>query len=212
VVRALTAGRADVAVTAVDIDAARLEHLASVAGPLAASKGLAFESLNSNASEPRGGFTRVGVMVPSPALAAAAIEMAADGAIVDFFAGFAIGTTAPIDVDLLLQKRVYVLGTSGSMISDMKAVLGRLQAGQLDTNISVYAVSGMAGVADALESVRARTSGGKIVIYPQLPDVGLVTLSQLEARYPSVADKLAAGMWTRAAEDELLGLAGGAVA
>jgi hypothetical protein len=151
-------------------------------------------------------------MVPSPALAAAAIEMAADGAIVDFFAGFAIGTTAPIDVNLLLQKRVYVLGTSGSMISDMKAVLGRLQAGQLDTNISVYAVSGMAGVADALESVRARTSGGKIVIYPQLPDVGLVTLSQLEARYPSVADKLAAGMWTRAAEDELLGLAGGAVA
>ncbi len=167
VIRALTSGGADVAVTAIDIDQARLAHLASVAGPLAESRGLTFESVDSTQSESRGGFTRIGVMVPSPALAASAIELAADGAIVDFFAGFAIGTTAPLDVDEMLRKRVYILGTSGSMISDMKAVLGRLEDGVVDTNISVYAVSGMAGVADALESVRARTSGGKIVIYPQ---------------------------------------------
>lgn len=211
VVRALTAGRADVAVTALDIDEARLAHLASVAGPLADSNGLAFESLNSAESQPEGGFTRVGVMVPSPALAASAIDLTADGAIVDFFAGFAIGTTAPLDVDEMLRKRVYILGTSGSMISDMKAVLGRLEAGELDTNISVYAVSGMAGVADALESVRARTSGGKIVIYPQLADLGLVPLSELETRHADVAAKLEGGLWTRAAEEALLA-EGGAVA
>ena len=90
------------------------------------------------------------------------------------------------------------------MISDMKAVLARLEAGALDTNISVYAVSGMQGVADALEAVRARTSGGKIVIYPQLTELGLVTLAEMEAELPDVAAALDEGRWTKAAERALL--------
>jgi hypothetical protein len=211
VIRALTSGRSDLSVTAIDIDEARLAHLASVAGPLAESNGVAFESLNSKDSQPQGGFTRVGVMVPSPALAAEAVELAGDGAIMDLFAGFAIGTRAPLDLDEMLRKRVYVLGTSGSMISDMKAVLAKLEAGTLDTNISVDAVSGMAGVADALAAVKARTSGGKIVIYPMLPALGMLRLPEIEAQFPTVAAKLDAGRWTRAAEDELLAVAGDAV-
>ena len=86
-------------------------------------------------------------------------------------AGFAVGTTAPLDLDAMLRKHIYILGTSGSMISDMKAVLGRLEAGTLDTNISVYAVSGMQGVDDALGAVMARTSGGKIVIAKVQPQI-----------------------------------------
>ena len=208
VVRALTAGLDGVAVTAIDIDEARLAHLASVAGPLAESRGLAFESLDSKDSQPVGGFTRIGVMVPSPALTAGAVELAGDGAIMDIFAGFAIGTTAPLDLDAMITKRIYVLGTSGSMISDMKAVLTRLEAGALDTNISVYAVSGMQGVADALEAVRARTSGGKIVIYPQLTQLGMITLADLQAELPDVAAALDEGRWTKAAEGALLAATG----
>ena len=112
----------------------------------------------------------------------------------------------------MLEKHVYILGTSGSMISDMKAVLARLEAGTLDTNISVYAISGMQGVADALESVRARTSGGKIVIYPQLTQLGMVTLADMAAEMPDVAAALDQGRWTKAAEEVLLATAGGAVA
>lgn len=204
VVRALTLGIEGVSVTAVDIDQARLEHLASVAAPLAVANGLAFEALDSSERQPSAGFTRVGVMVPSPALAANAIELAGDGAIVDFFAGFAVGTTAPLDVDAMIARHIYILGTSGSMISDMKAVLARLEAGTLDTNISVYAVSGMQGVADALEAVKARTSGGKIVIYPQLTELGMVTLAEMEQRMPDVAAALDEGRWTKAAEEALL--------
>lgn len=212
VVRALTAGLDGISVTAIDIDEARLAHLASVAEPLAKANGLGFSSIDSKSQEPQPGFTRIGVMVPSPALTGSAADLAGDGAIMDIFAGFAIGTTAPIDMDAMLRKHVYMLGTSGSMISDMKAVLGRLESGTLDTNISVYAVSGMEGVADALESVRARTSGGKIVIYPQLTTLGLVTLAEMAEHYPSVAGKLDAGLWNRTAEEELLAVAGGAVA
>ncbi|MEA2026940.1 MAG: alcohol dehydrogenase catalytic domain-containing protein, partial [Chloroflexota bacterium] len=209
VIRALTAGLDGVAVTAIDIDEARLAHLTSVAAPLAESKGLAFESLDSKDSQPQPGFTRIGVMVPSPALTAGAVELAGEGAIMDIFAGFAIGTTAPLDIDQVLRKQVYMLGTSGSMISDMKAVLGRLESGALDTNISVYAVSGMQGVADALEAVRARTSGGKIVIYPQLTGMGMITLSDMAEVYPTVAAAFDEGRWTRAAEEALLAAAGG---
>ncbi len=216
VIRALTSGVNGVAVTAVDIDEARLAHLAEVAAPLAASQGLVFESLDSSDAQPAGGFTRIACMVPVPAIAASTVGLAGEGAIIDFFAGFAVGTTAPLDLDEMLRKHVYILGTSGSMISDMKAVLARLEAGTLDTNISVYAVSGMQGVADALEAVKARTSGGKIVIYPQLTQLGLVRLTDLAEAYPTVAAALDDGRWTRAAEEALIAAAaaeaGGAVA
>ncbi len=212
VIRALAAGVEGVSVTAVDIDKARLAHLASVAGPMAEERGLHFESRDSADTQPSGGFTRIGCMVPVPAIAAGTVEMAGEGAIIDFFAGFAIGTTAPLDLDEMLRKHVYILGTSGSMISDMKAVLGRLEEGALDTNISVYAVSGMQGAADALEAVRARTSGGKIVIYPQLTQLGLVTLAEMPERFPTVAAALDDGRWTRAAEETLIAAATAAVA
>jgi hypothetical protein len=147
-------------------------------------------------------------MVPSPALAAEAVRLAGPDAIVDLFAGFAVGTRAPLDLDELVRKGVYLIGTSGSMISDMQAVLGKLEAGLLDTNISVDAVSGMEGVADALAAVQARTSGGKIVIYPQLSGVGMIRLPELAQRFPPVAAALEQGRWTRAAEQALLAVAG----
>jgi hypothetical protein len=100
-----------------------------------------------------------------------------------------------------------MIGTSGSVISDMQAVLAKLEAGALDTNISVDAVAGMAGVADALAAVQARTSGGKIVIYPALGSVGMIRLPDLAAAYPEVAAALDEGRWTRAAEERLLAAA-----
>jgi hypothetical protein len=212
VIRALTAGQPGVSVAAVDIDEERLAHLASVAAPLAEARGLAFTATDSTSREPAGGYTRIACLVPVPALAAGTVDLAAEGAIIDFFAGFAIGTTAPLDLDRMFAKRIYIVGTSGSMISDMKAVLRRLEEGKLDTNISVYAVSGMQGVADALEAVRARTSGGKIVIYPQLTQMGMVTLADLPTELPEVAAALDDGRWTKAAEEVLLQTAGGAVA
>jgi threonine dehydrogenase-like Zn-dependent dehydrogenase len=208
VIRALASGRPGLDVTAVDIDEARLAHLAEVAAPLAEARSVAFRSVDSRQATLEPGFTRIGVMVPSPALAAEAVRLAGDDAIVDLFAGFAIGTRAPIDVDELVRKRVYLIGTSGSMIPDMKAVLAKLEAGVLDTNISVDAVSGMEGVADALAAVQARTSGGKIVIYPMLSGVGMLKLPELEERFPGVAAALDQGRWTRAAEEALLAAAG----
>ncbi len=205
VIRALTIGQPDVSVDAIDIDDARLAHLAEVAAPLAAASGLKAAFLNSRTSPPAaGGYDYVGVMVPAPALVLEALAAAAPGAIVNLFAGFAVGTLASVDLGDLLGRKIFVFGTSGSVIRDMEAVLARLEAGRLDTNVSVDAVSGMEGVRDALAAVEARSSGGKIVVYPQLHDLGMVRLGQLSDRLPQVAAKLRDGRWTREAEEALL--------
>jgi hypothetical protein len=65
----------------------------------------------------------------------------------------------------------------------------------------------MEGIHDALAAVEARTSGGKIVVYPQLHETGLVRISEMRERFPAVADALSDGRWTREAEQVLLGTA-----
>jgi threonine dehydrogenase-like Zn-dependent dehydrogenase len=210
VVRALTMGIPDVRVDAIDIDDARLAHLAELAGPLADEAGLAARFVNSRTNPAAiGAYDYIGVMVPAPPLVLQAIAMAAPSARVNLFAGFPMGTLASIDLGDLLARGIFLFGTSGSVISDMEAVLARLEAGRLDTNVSLDAISGMDGVADALAAIEARSSGGKIVVYPQLHDLGLIRLSELPTRFPKVAARLADGRWTREAEEELLAEAGG---
>ncbi|HEX7398912.1 MAG TPA: alcohol dehydrogenase catalytic domain-containing protein [Candidatus Limnocylindrales bacterium] len=210
VVRTASSALPGLSLTAVDIDDARLAHLADVAGPLAASRGIPAAFLNSRTTQLDGGFSYVAVMVPAPPLVAQAVELAAAGARINVFAGFAAGTRAAIDLDAVVAKGMYLFGTSGSQIPDMQAVLAKLERGDLDTNISVDAITGMEGVTDALAAVEARTSGGKIVVYPALHDLGMVRLSELPARFPRVAAGLVEGRWTRAAEDALLATAGDA--
>jgi hypothetical protein len=172
-------------------------------------RGVGLETVDSNHADPGLGFSHVGVMVPIPAIVTAAIASAADGALVDLFAGFAVGTRVPVDVDALLAKRVFLFGTSGSIIPDMQTVVQRLESGQLDSDISVYAVSGLEGVIEALEAVKARTTSGKIVIYPQLTTMGLIPLSEMAEHFPDVAETMENRRWGRAAEEALLAAVGG---
>lgn len=210
VVRTATSALPGLSLAAVDIDDARLAHLEEVAGPLAASRGIPAVFLNSRTTQLEPGFTYVAVMVPAPPLVSQAVDLAGKGARINVFAGFAAGTRAAIDLDAVLAKGIYLFGTSGSQIPDMQAVLAKLERGELDTNISVDAITGMEGVPDALAAVEARTSGGKIVVYPALHDLGMVRLSELAARLPAVARGLQDGRWTRAAEDALMASAAGA--
>ncbi len=210
VVRTITSGLPGLSLTAVDIDDARLAQLAATAGPMAAARGIRVAFTNARTTQVEPGFDHVGVMVPAPSIVAQAVELAAPGARVNIFAGFAAGTRADLDLDAVIGGHLYLFGTSGSEIRDMKVVLGKLEHGDLDTNLSVDAVTGMEGVRDALAAVEARTSGGKIVVYPQLHEMGMVRLSELAGRFPTVAAALHDGRWTRAAEQALLAAAGDA--
>jgi threonine dehydrogenase-like Zn-dependent dehydrogenase len=208
VVRAASAGWKGLSIAAVDIDDARLAHLEQAAGPIARSHGVELSVVNSRTGEVASGFSYIALMVPAPPLVGQAVALAGPGCRINIFAGFATGTRAEIDLDRYIERHCYFLGTSGSRIRDMTAVLRKVESGELDTNISLDAVTGFEGVADALAAVESRTASGKIMVYPSLPDLGLVRLSELGARFPSVAAELRDGRWTKAAEQELLRVAG----
>jgi threonine dehydrogenase-like Zn-dependent dehydrogenase len=202
-VRALVSGIAGITVEAVDVDDARLARLAEVVTPVAAVGGVPCRAHNSKTEPLAGGYTYVAVMVPAPALLAQAVTLAGDGAIVNAFAGFPVGTLAALDLNHVARHGVYLVGTSGSRIEDMKAVLAKVESGRLDTTVSLDAVTGLGGVADALAAVENRTSGGKIMVYPGIAGLPLTTLAELPERYPEVAAALAGGRWTKAAEAAL---------
>jgi len=203
-VRTVSLGLPGVTVDGADVNDERLEHLAVVVAPTAAERGVPFRVVNSTTSPLEPGYTYLTCLVPFPALLSQAVDLAGDGAIVNAFAGFPAGTLAELDLQGIIERRVFLLGTSGSEMSDMRTLLDKLETGALDTSISLDAVCGMAGFSDAIEAVNNRTSGGKIMVYPQLRELGLVRLSELPERLPAVAAALEDGRWTKAAEAALL--------
>lgn len=200
--RTVVSGVPDITVAAVDVDVARLEHLAEQVGPVAARQGVPLTFRTPDDAAP--GYTYISLMVPAPGLLADAVREAGSGAIVNAFAGFALGTMASIDMAAIADRGVYLVGSSGSRLTDMKTMLARVESGQLDTNVSLWAVTGMAGVLEAIEAVKDRASGGKIMVYPQLHGLGLTPLESMAEVCPPAAAAMAQGRWCLAAERALL--------
>ena len=205
-VRAASAPISGIQLDAIDVDTDRLNRLRQVLEPIAAQRDVVTRVLNSTKTAlVPGSYSYVALMVPVPDLLCQAVELAGRRAIINAFAGFAVGTVAPIDLNGLLHRRIYLVGTSGSRIADMVTVWNRVESGELDTNISLDAICGMAGVPEAIAAVDTRTSHGKIMVYPSLPDLGLIRLVDLAWRLPEVAAAMDGRRWTKQAEQILLG-------
>lgn len=204
VIRDVCTGHADVSVVATDVDDARLASLERKARPFAEANGVDLRLVNPQKQPLDERFTYVALMAPVPALVAEAIAAADNGCLINVFAGIPAPVKHELDLDTYIARRAFLFGTSGSRIEDMKIVLAKVQRGQIDTNCSVDAISGMAGAAEGIRAVEQRTMAGKIIVYPMLHELGLVPLSDLRRRFPTVARKLSNGTWCRAAEDELL--------
>ncbi|HSK32137.1 MAG TPA: alcohol dehydrogenase, partial [Propionicimonas sp.] len=193
-----------ISIDASDLNDARLRHLAEVVAPAAARHGVPVRVVNSGTDPLVPGYTYLTCLVPFPVVLAQAVDLAGEGAIVNAFAGFPAGTLAELDLQRIIENHVFLIGTSGSEMKDLASVLRKVETGVLDTAISLDAITGMAGFADAIASVIDRTSGGKIMVYPQLSNQGLVRLVDLADQLPHVAALLQAGRWTRLAEEALL--------
>lgn len=207
VIRLVCSGVADLEVVATDLDDERLESLQSKAEPLAKANNVNLQIVNTNTTPLERTFSYHALMVPVGALVANAIAHSTDRCLINIFAGIPAPTKHAIDLDAYIANRCFMFGTSGSVIRDMKIVLDKVQSNRLDTNCTVDAVSGMAGATDGIAAVENRTLAGKIIVYPMLHDVGLIKLTDLADRYPTVADKLDNGAWCKAAEEELLRVA-----
>ena len=139
-----------------------------------------------------------------PALVSQAVDLLAEGGILNAFAGIPAGTFGDFDLQGIIERRIFMLGTSGSDVSDMRTVLRKIEDRIIDTTISLWAVTGMAGFGDAINAVMNRTSGGKIMVFPSLHDLGLTPLSELPEKFPQVAAAMKDGLWTKESEEALL--------
>lgn len=207
VIRNICCGRRNISLIATDMDDARLASLASKAQPLAEGRKVALRMVNTAKTKLSEMYSYIALMAPIPVLLAQAIHDSVPGCLINIFAGIPAPTKHEIDLDTYIERHCYMFGTSGSTIRDMKIVLEKVQSGQLNTDCSVDAVSGMAGAKDGIAAVENRTLAGKIIVYPQLHEMQLTPLAELAKSYPTVAAKLQAGQWTKEAELELLEVA-----
>lgn len=202
--RAVTSGIPGITVAGTDLSDDRLAGLRAVVGPVAEAREVPLEIINTASTPLEPGYTHLSCMVPVPALVSQAVDLAAEGAILNAFAGIPAGTFGEFDLQGIIERRIFMLGTSGSDVSDMRTVLRKIEEGIIDTTISLDAVTGMAGFADAINSVINRTSGGKIMVFPSLHDLGLTRLVDMGEKLPEVAAALKDGRWTKEAEEKLL--------
>jgi len=209
VIRTLCLEAQGLSLVCTDVDDDRLKTLMTKAVPLSEIRRIPLKASNTRKDPLQGKFTYFILLVPAGAMVADAIAHSKDGCLINIFAGIPAATRHDLDLDTYISNHCFMFGTSGSVIQDMRIVLNKVRSGQLDTNISVDAVSGMAGVAEAIAAVENRSLAGKIIVYPALHDVGLIPLAELDRRFPTVARKLAKGQWTPAAEEELLRVAAG---
>ena len=204
VIRLICTGLENLSIVGTDFDDERLESLAQKANPMAAERGVELSLVNPKTNPINDKFSYFAIMAPVGPLVAQAVKDSAEGALINIFAGIPASVKQDIDLDTYIANRCFMFGTSGSRLSDMKIVLEKVLSEQLDTDCSVDAVSGIAGAIDGIRAVEARAMAGKIIVYPQLKNLPLVPLTELGEKYPTVAAKLTNGIWTKAAEDELL--------
>lgn len=203
-IRAITSGIAIASLTATGRRTERLENLRDMVDGMAREKGIETHYINVKETDLEPGYTHTSVMVPAADLVAEAVNVSAEDAIVNAYAGIPAGTLAEFDLQGIVERRIFMLGTSGSDLSDMRTVLDKIEKGIIDTHVSLDAVTGMAGFRDAIDSVINRTADGKIMVYPSLHDLPLIRLSEMPEKLPHVAAKLADGVWTKEAEQALL--------
>ncbi|MEI6085241.1 MAG: alcohol dehydrogenase catalytic domain-containing protein [Verrucomicrobiota bacterium] len=199
VIRDLCQGVPGIAVHAGDLSDDRLAMLKKLAEPLAKKNKLTLHPYNPKTNPPTDKFNYIVLMAPVPALVVQAVKDSAPKAIINIFAGIPADKTAEVDLDMYIEKQCYFVGTSGSTTEDMKTVLRKVVTRQLDTNLSVAAISGLEGAIDGIHAVEKNLMPGKILVYPSMKGMKLTALPDLTKDIP-----LTDGHWTIEAEKALL--------
>jgi L-sorbose 1-phosphate reductase len=130
--------------------------------------------------------------------------MKPDGMLV-FFAGVPNGTMGMVNLSNVYLSNAQYTGTSGLTIHDQALVMERRLEGTLSPGRSVAAIGGFETAAEAIQSVMDSKYPGKVVIFPQIHNLPLTSLKELEQRLPEVAAKLGEDMmWNSEAEEALI--------
>jgi threonine dehydrogenase-like Zn-dependent dehydrogenase len=203
-------------VIATEISDERLQTLVDMFSPLAEKQGRRLLIFNPNTSKlsfhdfvmeatNNQGADDVVVSVPVAALMEEGdTVMKPDGMMV-LFAGVPNGTMGKVNLSNVYLSNAQYTGTSGLTIDDQASVMERRIAGTLSPGRSVAAIGGMETAADAIQSVMDSKYPGKVVIFPQIHNLPLMSLKELKDTLPEVAEKLGEDlMWTNEAEEALI--------
>lgn len=205
-------------IIATDIDDQRVETLREKFETLARNKGIAFHVLNpgrfsdhaayrKHIIELNGGrlFEYVVCLAAIPSVIEDAASYLGDRAVLNIFAGVSKGTIVKLNVKEVAAKAVRFIGSSGSSIDDMEYTLRKLEKGDLDTNSSAAGICGMNDVWRGVDAVRTGSFAGKIIVYPHIRDLDLISMKELKERFPKVGNLLSQGSeWNREAEEAFL--------
>ncbi len=184
----------------------RLEKLNKMAMPFAEKNGVGYVPFCSTDGSLDVVFDYIAIMAPVPELVENSVKEIAREGIINIFAGIPAHVSSPIDLDRYIQEEIYFIGTSGSTLDDMKSVLKKVEAGQLDTNMSIGAICGLNNAIDGIRAVEHQTISGKIIVYSRRADLPLTKLEDLAAVAPEMAEHLTEPKWTKDAENAFLGL------
>jgi threonine dehydrogenase-like Zn-dependent dehydrogenase len=203
-------------VIATEVSDERLQTLREMFEPLAEKHGrkiLFFNPNNSPVSfhdlvmEATGGqgADDVVVSVPVPKLMEEGDSvMKADGMMV-LFAGVPNGTMGAVNLSNVYLSNAQYTGTSGLTIHDQALVMERRVEGSLSPGRSVAAIGGLETAVEAIQSVIEGKYPGKVVVFPQIHNLPLMGLKELQEKLPEVAEKLGENqMWTNKAEEALI--------
>ena len=131
--RAVTSGVPGLSVVGTDLSDERLENLTKVVGPTADKNGVPLDIINTASTPLEYGYTYATCLVPVPALVSQAVDLLAQGGILNVFAGIPAGTFGDFDLQGIIERQIFMLGTSGSDVSDMRTVLRKIEDGIIDT-------------------------------------------------------------------------------
>lgn len=199
-----------------DLNQKRLDALKISGDPIAARNGKEFILVNT--TDPQtdlvglvrdltGGEMAEDVVVCVPVgkvMQDAAALLGKDG-MLNFFAGTAPGTFINVDLSNIFLNNMQLTGTSGSTLFDQETVIRKATEKKLSPNLSVAAIGGLNSAIEGMDAMIKGTYTGKIVIFPQLPDLPLMGLSELAEKDPEIAAKLGENeTWSREAEQAII--------
>ena len=145
------------------------------------------------------------VSVPVASLMAEGASVMNPNGMLVLFAGVPNGTDAPLDMSAVYLHNAQFTGTSGLTLDDQRLVMDRALDSSLSPGRSVAAIGGMNAAPEGIEAMIDGRFPGKVVIFPQIPNLPLLGLDELADKLPAVAAKLDSnGFWTNEAEEVLI--------
>jgi threonine dehydrogenase-like Zn-dependent dehydrogenase len=214
--RALEAADGPQVVVATEVNAERLKALQERLQPLADKNKRALYVVNPNQTSESlvdlvmrltdgRGADDIVLCVPVPGLVNEATRLMSKNGMLVLFAGMPNGTLCPLDLSNVYLYNAQYTGTSGLTLKDQALVMSKTVSGDLSPELAVAAVGGMNEAKKGYEALIQGSYPGKIIIFPQLPDLPLMGLAELREKHPEIGDKLGVGdIWTIEAEKLLI--------